>query len=384
VKRHRLGLFVMVDALGHRFLRDHSFLPELEYRAGLRTVLGFSCSCQPTLLTGKLPREHGHGAMYRLRDGDSPLDVARPFAWLPSVIADNHRVRAHIHGQVARRIQGYFSLYECPTRLLPRFDLVEHRSIFRPGGIRKTRSIFDRLVELRVPHRVYTWETPEDQNLAAVEQDITQSNVGFIFLYLPRLDSLLHAHGNGADEVLSHLAWYELQLRRLFDLGEAHADVFEAFVFSDHGMSDVHGSFDLISDVERELGRNGDRYLAFYDSTMARFWVDDPGVHETILGLLESRREGRVIPPEELPSLGVDFADRSQGDIVFVASEGLLLLPSYMGKTMLAGMHGYHPDAAHADACLLGMHAPDESMSHLVDLYTLMDDMAVRLSKEKR
>ena len=89
------------------------------------------------------------------------------------------------------------------------------------------------------------------------------------------------------------------------------------------------------------------------------------------------------MPREELASLGVDFPDRSQGDIIFVASEGLLILPSYMGKSMLAGMHGYHPDAEYADACLLGRDAPDLAMSHLVDLYALMDDVAVRLAKEK-
>ena len=57
-RRKRLAVMVMGDALGGRFLREHSFLPELEYRASLRTVLGFSCACQPTLLSGKMPAEN--------------------------------------------------------------------------------------------------------------------------------------------------------------------------------------------------------------------------------------------------------------------------------------------------------------------------------------
>ena len=102
VKRRRMALMVMVDALGGRFLREHDFLPELEYRASLRTVLGFSCACQPTLLSGKMPAEHGHGAMYMRRDGHSVLDAAKPFDRLPSFLADNHRGRSRSHGRGQR------------------------------------------------------------------------------------------------------------------------------------------------------------------------------------------------------------------------------------------------------------------------------------------
>lgn len=382
MKRRRLGLFIMVDALGSRFLRDHEFLPELEYRAGLRTVLGFSCACQPTLLSGKMPHEHGHGAMFMLRNGESPLDVARRYAWLPSIIADNHRIRARLHAAVAHQVQGYFSLYECPTRLLPRFDLVEHRSIFRPGGIRRARSIFDRLAALDLSWRVYTWETPEEENLEATEAAILGGKADFIFLYLPGLDGLLHAHGNGGDPVLVHLAWYEEWIRRLLDRAANMADVVEAYVFGDHGMSDVHGAVDLISDVESNLGRNGDRYLAFYDSTMARFWIEDEATRREMEGILRGRTEGRVLVEDELSELGVDFDDRSQGDVLFVLREGLILIPSYMGKTMLAGMHGYHPDAEYADAALLGMHSPDHHVDHIRDLYHLMNDVATRLGED--
>ena len=90
-----------------------------------------------------------------------------------------------------------------------------------------------------------------------------------------------------------------------------------------------------------------------------------------------------MIPEDEKTELGIRFADRSQGDLLFVVDEGLLVLPSYMGRHMLAGMHGYHPDATHADASLLGGYAPDYNVGHIRDLYTLMEGIAVRLSEEK-
>lgn len=381
-KRRRLALMVMVDALGGRFLREHGFLPELEYRASLRTVLGFSCSCQPTLLSGKMPSENGHGAMYVRRDGPSVLDAAYPFHRLPSFLADNHRIRRKIQGRVASQIDGYFSLYDVPTRLLPRFDLVEKRNIFQPGGLVRAESIFDHLKKSGVHFSTYDWRSPETESFAAAEKDIIGEEIDFIFLYLPTLDGLLHRYGPGGEQVLEHLAWYEQRLRRLIDLGKESAELFEFFLFSDHGMSPVHGGADLKSKIEAELGRNGRRYLAFYDSTMARFWFEDARVGEELVSLLNSFEGGRLIPEDERDELGIRFPDRSQGDLLFVIDEGLLILPSYMGSYLLAGMHGYHPDARYADACLLGMYSPDVGMSHIRDLYPLMVSVADAFGKD--
>jgi hypothetical protein len=321
--------------------------------------------------------------MYMLRDGASPLDAARPYAWLPSWLSERVHVRRRIEAAVGRQVGGYFSLYEVPTRLLPRFDLVERRSIFAPGGLRRGRSIFDRLVELQLRTTTYTWRTPEEQNLQDAEADLVSGGVDFVFLYLPALDSLLHAQGSGGEAVAQHLRWYEQRLRRLLERAHDTAEHVEFALFSDHGMSNVHGSVDLIPDVEGAVGRNGDRYLAFYDSTMARFWVKDAPTRDRLVELLARRSGGRVLPDDELGQLGVRFDDRSQGDLVFALKEGLILLPSYMGRTMLAGMHGYHPDSRGADACVLGLHAPDTTLTHMRDLYGLMDAAARRLAEER-
>ena len=376
MKQDHLALFIMVDALGARFLREQEFLPELEFRASLRTVLGYSCSCEPTILTGRLPREHGHGAMYQLRQGKSVLDVARSYRWLPSIVRENHRIRARISAQVAQQVQGYFSLYECPVRLLPRFDLVEKRSIFAPGGIRVGHGIFDRLRGWGVSWRAYDWRSSEEENLSRVERDIQTASSPWILLYLPELDGLLHADGLGGARVLDHLGWYQARIRKLLELGDRHAENFECYIFSDHGMADVHGEVDVMGPIEKAFGANGERYLAFYDSTMARFWSEDARLLQEIGAALAELRVGRVLDERELHELGSDFDDRSQGDLQFLVEEGLLILPSYMGHVPLAGMHGYHPDARYSAACFLSLTTPASEVNHLKDVYPILEAAA--------
>lgn len=370
----RVALFVFVDALGFNFLRDREFLPEFGYRAGLRTVLGYSCACHPTLFSGEMPHTHGHGAMYPLNEGGSPLEVARKFAWLPSRIADNHRVRTRIQGEVGRSVTGYFSLYEVPTRLLPRFDLVEHRNIFEPGAIRRGRTVFDDVAESGVRSLVRNWRTPEADAFAQFEVALRGDGFDWGLVYLPGLDGLLHSEGSGGEGVAAHLRWYEDSVRRLVEAAQANGRESAIYLFSDHGMSDVRRGLDVIRPLEAAFGRNGDDYLAFYDSTQVRVWADDVVVRDGLESFLAELPLGRLIEDDEREALGVDFDDGSQGDHCWVADEGVIVLPSYMGRSMLKGMHGYHPDAVDADACVLGLREPSREMTHIRDLAGLMRD----------
>lgn len=374
MKPERVALFVFVDALGFNFLRSREFLPEFGYRAGLRTVLGYSCACHPTLFSGRMPHEHGHGSMYALNSGHSPLEAARRWSWLPARLAENHRVRARLQGVIGREVTGYFSLYEVPTRLLPRFELVEPRNIFEPGAIRRGTTVFDDVAAAPVRSRVRDWRTPEIEALTEFESALGNGEIDWGLIYLPGLDGLLHAEGSGGAGVATHLAWYEGWVRRLREAATRGADEVRVYLFSDHGMSDVREGLDVIGPLERAFGRNGDAYLAFYDSTMVRVWADDPALRERMRGFLADLPAGRLIADGEREELGVAFTDRGQGDLCWVCDEGVLVVPSYMGRTMLAGMHGYHPDAVDADACLLGTEEPLRPMTHIRDLHGLMSD----------
>src|SRR5262249_23174923 len=136
----RRRVFLLVDAMGWEVAQRHGAFQELApHRRPLRTILGYSSGAIPTILSGRLPREHGHWALFprALRGGS-------PFAWtallrvlLPRSWWGRYRVRRMIRA-VTRRlagIRGYFQIYDVPLWLLPRLDYTEKQDLWSAGGL---------------------------------------------------------------------------------------------------------------------------------------------------------------------------------------------------------------------------------------------------------
>lgn len=382
MKRRRIGIYIFLDGLGAEFVRAHDFLPEFEYRLGLRTVLGGCAAAQPTILTGLLPREHGVRARFPRRNGSSAFEAARRYSWLPGFLSQRSGVRERIRDRVATELRGEEVLDHCPTRLLPEFDAVAVERFFEPGGVPSTPSIFDELNSRRLEYRVYRGDDDEHGDLLSAEEDLARGGVDFLFVALPSLGTMLMEHGSEAPLVHERLVWIQSWVRRLLEQAETSADVVELFVFSDHGTSDVHGAVDLSSEVESTFGRNGQHYLAFYDPTMARFWCADPALRGDINAFLSERTDGRPVLGEEREALGWDFSGDGCVDELFLLNEGLQLIPSFRGDRMRMGMHGYHPDSVGSEASLLGLWSPSEELRHIRDLHGLMMRTIDRLAAE--
>ena len=194
-----LSLVFVIDALGHEIVGGGGFLDSLVpiERPRVRSILGYSSAALPSLFTGKLPNEHGHWGMYRR---DPVRSVFRKYAPLLRLAGRTPRGQWRIRQWLADRLRrdgvaGYFSLYEVPLGLLPEFDLCERRNIYRPGGFERVSSLFDRLHEAGVPHRVWDWTVGPERSYAEMEDAARRGSERFLFLYDAGLDSLMHVHG---------------------------------------------------------------------------------------------------------------------------------------------------------------------------------------------
>jgi len=272
----RLVLSIFVDAFGWELAQRIPFLDDvLTHKAALGTVFGYSSTCDPTILTGVAPREHGHFSFFVYDPPHSPFAALRPMGLLPSSVVDRGRVRSWISKWVGRALgwNGYFQLYNVPWNVLPMMDYIEKKDIYFPGGILGgQKTVFDPLRERGIPFSLSDWRRPEVENLARLERDVGEGRIALGWLFLASLDAVLHAHGTQAAAVVDRLRWYEERLRRILAIAHERYEDVRIHVFSDHGMTDVKDTCDVMARVDATGLRFGRDYAAVYDSTTARFW----------------------------------------------------------------------------------------------------------------
>jgi Type I phosphodiesterase / nucleotide pyrophosphatase len=373
-----LSLFVFVDALGWELVKRHDFLATLApTRARLETVLGYSCTCDPTILTGRLPQEHGHFSFFAYAPKRSPFTRGRMrlLSLLPEALTSRARVRSKLSQLVGRQLgfTGYFNLYAVPFQRLPDLDYTERRDLYQPGGINGGQeTLFDALRAAKVPHFVSDWRRDDASNVAALSQALTQQKPRVAYLYLAGMDGVLHAEGTQSERVTQKLQWYETKLTELVAQARKHYGDVRLHVFSDHGMTDVTSTCNLMARID-SLGLVwGEDYAAVYDSTMARFWLLSERAQQAIPPALAVERQGRVLTGSELRTFGCDFPDRRYGEVLFLLNPGVLLCPSFMGARPIKGMHGYDPSDPHSAASYLSNVSVPTLPRHLTDLYGLM------------
>ena len=354
-----IALFVFIDAMGWRIFQNHqeSFLADqLQLAQPLDTVLGYSCSCDPTILTGSLPQEHGHFSFFQFAPERSPFQSLGWLRWLPKWVASRGRVRRQLSKWLAHRLgyTGYFQLYNARFDRLPWLDYSEKRDLYEPNGILSGQpTIFDFLRRENIPFHVSDWRRSEQTNIDALKADLEAGQIRWGYLYLAGLDAILHRDGTEATTVADHIRWYDEQLRHVLATARRRYNRVRMYLFSDHGMTNVTSTSALMIDIEALAERHdlrfGRDYGAVYDSTMARFWFKTETARETITAGLAQRGDGRILTDQQLQGFGCLFADRQYGELFFLLEPGVLLCPSDMGERPLRGMHGYtpeHPDSA--------------------------------------
>lgn len=362
------AVVLVVDALGWELVCSApGFAPVLATRRRLETVLGFSTGALPTLFTGRMPGEHGRFLMYRRAAGAGCFHGFGALRFLPPRARDSWRVGRMLHRAVERRgVRGYFQLYEVPRPLLERFDLAERDDIFAPGGL-PVDSLWDSIARRGLSWAHWDWRTREGDAMTALEHRLAAGEERLLVLYTADLDALLHREGTRGLGVRERLTRYSLWLERLTALAAERGDTLRLYVLSDHGMVDVARHADLMARLAPLSAKMPRDYLAFFDSTMARFWWHDTRARDAVRGALAGQ-PGRWLEPAELGRLGCRFDDHAYGDDVFLLDPGVLLVPSFMGSAPVAAMHGYDPSHPDMAAMLLSNRPAPAGVTRLADV----------------
>jgi hypothetical protein len=371
-----LPLFIFVDACGWEIIKNDPFAHDVApNRKRLDSVFGYSSACVPSILSGRWPDEHRNWCYFVHDPKNSPFKSLRWLRWLPEKITSRRIFRRWLSKfvKVQLSFRGYFDLYNIPFKHIAQYDFTEKKSPLQPGGMNRGPNIFDFLVQRKISYHVSAPQKTEEQNLNALISDIKSENIDFAFLYWPALDGLLHRVGNQSPLVPEKLRDYERWIRQLLSVAEEHYAEIRLYIFSDHGMANCDVLLDLKSKIEPLPLRMGKDYAVVYDSTMARFWFFNERAREQITSTLKGVPQGRILPESELKTLRAHFADGYFGELIFLASEGVLIVPSHMGERPIRGMHGYHPRAPHSYA-MLCTNQPEipEDVVGITDTFRLM------------
>lgn len=372
----KLYLYVFCDALGWEVDRRRPVAGDLlPRRQPLNTIFGYSSTCDPTILTGLMPRDHGHFSCFFFSPKTTPFRPLAPLSLLPKKLTERGRVRSII-SRIAKRFYGYtgyFQLYNMPFDRLPYFDYSEKKDIYKPGGILSgAPTIFAAWERAGLRHHVSNWHLPEPMRIAEAEAAIQGGEIDCAYVYLADLDATLHRVGPTGPEADAKLDQYTEILRRFHTLAKEKYDEVSMHLFSDHGMTAVDRTFDMMPLIERTGLKFGEDYAAVYDSTMARFWYLKPESRAKIEAALAKVSEGHWVSAEQLAGYGCDFKDNAYGDAFFLLDPGILLCPSFMGSSCIAGMHGFAPEHKDSVALYATNDGSGPAPHRLDDLYRVM------------
>jgi hypothetical protein len=379
----KASIFVLIDALGWEWIKSEPFLSSVApYRRPLESVVGYSTSAIPSILTGRYPYQHGRMSLFELaRSGNSPFrGLAGLICAMPPAMVENRYARYAVRqlARVQNNFTGFFILHGVPLRYLPLLDICEKNDIYQPGGIPGSTSIFDLLKQRNINHRVYNYRQGPDSSLfAAMEKDLQNGKASFYFLYLAEVDAFLHLHAHDPAAVSGLLKTYSDSLTRLYQTAAASYAEVSFHLFADHGMAPTIREVDL----ERKLKTLGLRekkdYLYLLDSTLARFWFFSASARKKVVGAIRDDETGHWMTEAELRSLGAWFDDHRYGDAIFLMNEGSVIAPGHMGRHAPKGMHGFHPAARHSLASFMSSVDYGDRLKSITDIYSIMAEHAV-------
>ena len=384
-----IDLFVFVDALGWELAQRRRFLTDLlPHRQACDTLFGYSCTCDPSILTGALPYQHGHFSFFTYDPKRSPFRWARPLGLIPEIFAGHHRLRNPLSRWVAKNLgyTGYFQLYSTPFKRLPQLDYTEKRDLYEPGGIIGGQpAIFEYWRASGVPWIRSDWRAGDAANIDTMAGHLREGKVRLAYLINGGLDATMHAHTTTGPQTDASFARLERWLRDLDTLARTRYAEVRWHIFSDHGMADTHTCSRMMPEFEQLGLRYGRDYAATWDSTMARFWfLGDAGIRTQVETWLAGRPEGRIVTETELERWGCLFADRRYGELFYVLNEGVIFAPSFMNQRRVPAMHGYDPDLPNSRACWLTSHEVEQAPVRIEGIHHVMRAAADRLAKAPR
>ncbi len=359
-------VLMLVDGLGYDFVSPGT-TPWLASRSReyplrpMRPVLGYSDCQRAVLFTGERPDRMGYWMLYRFaRPAESPWRWLGTLSALDDLPADLPRkaLKFGLSASVLKLAsrwsrQGDLGIHNMPFRALPWLRPTLKDSMYSPGGLGATPTIFDRLRAAELPFGIIrsdvfgTWDLlkPADQLLPRLLGRINglPGDLAFLYVYLHTPDMYAHRYGIKGAQFQAELARADGAIAAMVEaIRDRLGPDAQIVIVSDHGMDHTERSISFQHLVRhRGLGKD---FVVALDSTMVRVMYLRPSARGAVRDLIESSGAGRFLTPEERRHLGVDFPPEHYGEDIYLLGPGASIYPNFHSLMRPLAMHAYHPD----------------------------------------
>ena len=253
-------------------------------------------------------------------------------------------------------------------------DYCEKKNLFISRGMDDIDNLHDVLAAKKVDFHISDWHLSDKENYLCAGKAI-ENGKNFLFVYTAGFDGLLHDKIKDASAVSAELDIMRKQIESLFNTAQKYAENVNFTIISDHGMTPLTRTVDIMQKLENSGLVFGKDYGACFDSTMARFYYLNEKAEPVITDIMKEF-PGRFLTCDEEIKYGIYRKDRAFGNAIFLLDAGIQIVPSDMGGTALNGMHGFAPEDEHSYAAALSNHPLPQELEKVADYFNLMIERA--------
>jgi len=275
-------------------------------------------------------------------------------------------------------------IYDIPFHELDKFGLTEDRKSFWQPGAFRVESVFDvmRRENMTVFWQSFTalgMDNGTDKDRCRMLKDNFDKRHDLYLLYVGMSDIIPHKYGTQSPQRVATTQRIDGSVGELVQTFQSRFRDPNILIIGDHGMVDVQRSIDLRRKLNRHVKTNRVRLrqdlIAFFDSTMARFWCKTDGARAAVEELLddpEVSRHGSIVTESEAQRLHVPGPGQGYGDVIWWAKAGVIICPDYFHRhERYRAMHGYGSDLD-AEMGLAIVSGP-RATTHLIPRARLLD-----------
>jgi hypothetical protein len=345
------------DALKPESLEHMPFLSSFAHQRRMRTELGHSVTCHPTMYSGVHPNKHLQWFVWKYDPPTSPFGWTRYFQHLG--LLDNLGSRYFLYKytrQYRPKNTAWFGIplmINQPLKYWRYFNVVEDRSWDEPGYLDEYPTAFDVLRGHGVGFQVIGMTRGAGDEFAQIQGHELDEIQPWTYYFSGSVDHYSHMYGQNGPETIERLKQLDRLVQEKYEAYQRRVSDFDCFVFSDHGHILVKKRFDIHAHFRRH-GHNLHQFLNLIEANYARFWLRTDKERAIVERILSTIENGFILTDEHLRRYHVDMPDNRYGDLVYY-----LDAPDIFSKTIWGfnrtqnSMHGYLPDYPDCDGIFL-------------------------------